>query len=111
MKASSIRIGARIGTSNVVKLYQENFNMYLYYHWNQQSTIPRVVRRSNNFGSHKFQQVEKHCNVKYTPTTCIITTYVNLKWGDFEKFYGAISFNPSLESHALEHYADLTHFL
>jgi hypothetical protein len=85
--------------------------MYLYYHWIQQSTIPRVIRRSNSFNSHKFQQVEKHCNVKYTPTTYIATIDVNLKRGDFEKLYATIFSNPSLESHALERYANLTHFL
>jgi hypothetical protein len=106
-----VLIDARIKTSNVDKLYQENFNMYLYYHWIQLSTIPRVVRRSNSFSFHKFQQIERYCNVKYTPTTYTTTIDVNLKWGDFEKFYATISFNPSLENHALEHYVDLTHFL
>jgi hypothetical protein len=85
--------------------------MYLYYHWIQQSIIPRVVRRSNSFSFHKFQQVERHCNVKYTPTTYTTTIDVNLKWGDFEKLYVTISSNPFLENHAFEHYADLTHFL
>jgi hypothetical protein len=31
-KTSFARIGARIGTSDVNKLYRENFNKYLYYH-------------------------------------------------------------------------------
>jgi hypothetical protein len=34
-KASSIGIVTRIGTSNVNKIYEENFNIYLYYHWIQ----------------------------------------------------------------------------
>ncbi len=30
-ETSSTQIGVRIGTSDVNKLYQENFNVYLYY--------------------------------------------------------------------------------
>ncbi len=33
MKTSFARIGARIGTFDVDKFYQENFNKYLDYHW------------------------------------------------------------------------------
>ncbi len=95
-KASSTGIGARIGTSIVNKLYQENFNKCLYYCWIQQSTNPGLVRRSNSFGSHIFQQIARHHSVKYTPTTCIVTTNVNLECGDFEKLYATIFFNPSL---------------
>ncbi len=65
IEASFAGIGAKIGKSDVDKLYQENFNKYLYYHWIQQSIIPRVVRRSNSFSFHKFQQVARHRSVKY----------------------------------------------
>ncbi len=100
-----------LGISSVDKLYQENFNKCLYYCWIQQSTNPRLIRRSNSFGSHIFQQVARHHSVKYTPIACTITTNVNLECGDFEKLYATVFFNPSLESHALEQYVDLTHFL
>jgi len=33
MEASFAGIGAKIGKFDVDKLYQENFNKYLYYHW------------------------------------------------------------------------------
>jgi hypothetical protein len=33
IEVSSRGIGGRIGTSNVDKFYQENFNKYLYYCW------------------------------------------------------------------------------
>jgi len=52
-----------------------------------------------------------HHNVKYTPTTCTTTIDINLEWSDFEKLYATISFNPSLERHALEVHTDLTQFL
>ncbi len=78
IEASYACIDARIGKFDVDKFYQENFNKYLYYRWIQQCTIPRVVRRSNSFSSHRFQQIARHCSVKYTPTTCITTIDVNL---------------------------------
>ncbi len=78
IEASSTGIGARIGKFDVDKLHQENFNKYLYYHWIQQSTIPRVVRRSNSSSFHIFQHVARHHSVKYTPTICTTTIDVNL---------------------------------
>ncbi len=54
MKTSFVGIGAKIETSDVDKLYQENFNKYLYYRWIQQFLIFRIVRRSNSLDFHKF---------------------------------------------------------
>jgi hypothetical protein len=53
-KTSFTGIGAKIGTSNVDKFYQENFNKYLYYCWIQQFIIPIIIRRSSSSNFHKF---------------------------------------------------------
>jgi hypothetical protein len=55
--------------------------------------IPKMVRRSNSFGSHKLQQVARHCSFKYTPIAYTTIADVNLECDDFEKFYVEISFN------------------
>jgi hypothetical protein len=49
--------------------------------------------------------------LKYIPTACTSKTNITLNWANFAEFYELLVSNEELETYALEHYLDLTHFL
>jgi hypothetical protein len=48
--------------------------------------------------------------LRYIPTAYTSTIDVTLDWANFVEFYELFISSEELETYALEHYADLTHF-
>jgi hypothetical protein len=51
------------------------------------------------------------CILRYIPIAYTSTIDVTLDWANFAEFYELLISNDELETYALEHYLDLTHFL
>jgi hypothetical protein len=70
------------------ELHNHNFKKFLYYHWVQNSLIPRYnIKNHKKSRSH---QAPRNHNLFYAPITCIETTNHTLVWDDFRHFYAFI---------------------
>ncbi len=83
---------------------------HLYYCWIPQSTLLKQPSYSNSSTSCRLF-FPSCCTLRYIPTTCTSIIDVTLYWVNFTKFYELFVSSEKLETYALEHYPNLTHFL
>ncbi len=83
-----------IGIEFIDRLYNEKFKQFLNFRWIQQSVVPHSkIERPENC---RFQIAHINHTFIFTPTTCITTLNVNLKWENFEDFHVLLFLNGNM---------------
>ncbi len=78
----------------IYRLYNEKFKQFLNFRWIQQFVVPHSeIERTKNC---RFQIAHINHTLTFTPTTCIATLDVNLKWENYENFHVFLFLNGNM---------------
>jgi hypothetical protein len=102
-------VGKELGIAIIHGLYKLKCKKKkMFYQWIQKLVVPSYGTSSSK--RMRFSKVATFWALKYTLTSCIATSHLNLVWNDFEKFYNMIKSTSLLESHVVLCYLNVMYF-
>ncbi len=99
------------GIQKFVQKHTNKYSQYLYYHWVHQLVVLQFSSYFKSSIVHIFPSLPTRCTLKYILTSCTSTTNVTLNWKNFVEWYELFFYCEEMETCALSHYPNLTHFL